>query len=216
MKKLVLASVVVLVMVGVYSAVSVTRAGGARVMVKPADPAKGGVRGIVSAQPFLLERGWRHVWRLEQPEFDAGWLVVLEVDPEFAVARQVAEPVMYAGEQTVERVSFGIGSGRVVAIVPSARDASGSVALDLSVTPIWFGEAELPERVDAARVDQERARAAAKGVKPLVVPAVVVGEVLRLRSRDELDERAAVLVLENSPEEGDLGLGMLAPRVGVK
>jgi hypothetical protein len=215
MKRVVWMSVAVVALVGAYSAVSVTRAGGPRVAVVPAKPAVGGVERIVSAQPFLLERGWRHTWRAEQPLFDAGWIVVLEVDPALVVPRQVAEPVLYAGGETVERVNFGHGSGRVVAIIPSARDAQGGVAVDLSVTPLWFGAAELPERVDGVRVAEEMARAVAKGVRPLVAP-VVVGEALRLRSRDELDERAAVMVLENAPDEGDLGLGMLAPRVGQK
>jgi hypothetical protein len=211
MKRIVWTSIAVALLVGVYSAVSLTRAGGVRVPVAPASPQAGGVQRIVSAQPFLLERAWRHVWRAEQPAFDAGWLVVLEVDPALVVPRNVEEPVLYAGSQTVERVNFGHGSGRVVAIIPSARDEHGNVALDLATTPMWFGDAMLPERVNAVRAADELARAVAKGVRPMVVP--VAGELLRLPSRDELDERAAVLVLENAPDEADLGLGMLAPRV---
>ncbi len=216
MKKIIWTSIVLAVAVGVYSAVSLTRAGGVRVPVSVtgASASVGGVQRIVSAQPFLLERGWRHAWRAEQPWFDAGWLVVLEVDPGLVVPRQVAEPVLFAGGETVERVNFGSGSGRVVAIVPSVRGGDGGVALDLAVTRMWFGDAELPERVGAARVNEELARAVAKGVRPMAVP--VVGDVLRLASRDELDERAAVLVLEHAPDEADLGLGMLAPRVGPK
>jgi len=201
-----------LVGLGVLSARSLTRADGERVPIRPLRPAPGGVERIVAVQPFLLERAWRHTWRAEQPAFDAGWLVVLEVDPALVVPRQIQEPVLYAGEQTVERVNFGHGSGRVVAIVPSLRTADGGVALDLASTLLWFGTPMLPERVDALRASEELARAVKLGVEPLAVPAA--GGTLRLPSRDELDEHAALLVLEHAPDEADLGLGLLVPRVG--
>jgi hypothetical protein len=198
----------------VWSAVSRTDAGGERVPIAPNEPPPGGVHAVVSAQPFLLERSWRHAWRVEQPLFDAGWLVVLSVDPALVVPRQTEEPVLFAGAQTVERVNFGTRSGRVVAIVPAARSEKGGVALDVSATPFYFGSAMLPERVDAARAEAELADALARGVRPLPVPDVL--PLLHLASRDELHEHAALLVLEHAPDEADLGLGMLAPRVPKK
>jgi hypothetical protein len=60
----------------------------------------------------------------------------------------------------------------------------------------------------------ELQHALAKGVHPLPLPHV--GETLHLQSRDELDQRAALLVLEHAPDEHDLGTGLLAPRVTEK
>src|SRR5688572_10973956 len=76
------------------------------------------VRGLVVARPFTLERPALHVWRAEATTYDAGYLVVLEVDPQFVEPRQTEEPVLYAGAETVERMNHGDRSGRVVGIVP--------------------------------------------------------------------------------------------------
>lgn len=173
--------------------------------------APGGVNRIVSATPFVLERPWVHVWRSEAPSFRAGWLLVLDVDPRLVEPKQLEEPVLYAGGQTVERVNHGFESGRVVAILPSELDARGDVALDLASVLFYFGAPALPERVDAGRAERELAHARELGVAPLAVPAI--GDVLRLSSRDELDPAAGLLVLEHSPAEQDLGVGLLAPRV---
>jgi hypothetical protein len=191
--------------------VSLTRAGERSVPTPPVHAAAGGVFSIVAAQPFVLDRPWNHTWRKEQPQFDAGWLVVLSVDPALVVPRQVEEPVLYAGAQTVERVNVGEESGHVIAIVPSARDSKGNVALDLAATPFYFGANELPERVTALMAQTQLEHALAKGVHPLAVPHV--GETLHLPSRDELDQRAALWILEHAPDEYDRANGMLAPRV---
>ncbi len=200
--------------IAAVSAVSLTRAGDGRVPNVPPNAAPGGVYAIVAAQPFVLDRAWRHTWRKEQPEFDAGWLVVLSVDPALVVPRQVEEPVLYAGAQTVERINVGEESGRVVAIIPSTRDQQGHVALDLAATPLYFGSNELPERVTALMAQTELQHALAKGVRPLSMPHI--GAALHVPSRDELDQRAALLVLEHAPDEYDLGNGLLAPRVPLK
>jgi hypothetical protein len=214
MKKTLWIPISIVAGVAIVSALSLTRAGGERVPVPPVSAASGGVHAIVAAQPFVLDRAWRHTWRKEQPQFDAGWLVVLSVDPTLVVPRQVEEPVLYAGAQTVERINVGEQSGHVVAIIPSKRDERGHVALDLATTPLWFGSNELPERVTALMAQTELQHALAKGVHPLPMPSV--GETLHLQSRDELDQRAALLVLEHAPDEFDLGNGLLAPRVPVK
>lgn len=179
---------------------------------------KGGVRDLVLARPFVLERPFVHVWRKEQPAFDAGWIVVLDVDPALVVPRQTAEPVLYFGDQTVERVNHGEAAGRVVAIVPSARGADGRPALDLASAAFFFGSEELPETVDArtARFELERAmRNGASAFSAATVAAAILrgGEPLTVTSRDDLDEPLGLLVLEHSPEENDLGAGLLAPRV---
>lgn len=183
---------------------------GERRIALAARPSVSGVHAIVYAQPFVIARPWTHVWRAEQPAFDAGWLVVLDVDPTYVRPQQTFEAVLYAGDETVERINHGYEAGRVVAIVPCSRNARGEPALDLATTPMWFGAAELPERVDAAAVHHERENAERRGVRPLPVP--VAQPLLSLESRDDLDQYEGILVLEHSPEEHDLGTGLLVPR----
>jgi hypothetical protein len=209
MKRYILSSLGLALVVG--AAFSVSHARDVRLPVVNVAAHDLGVHRIVSAQPFVLDEAWAHVWRKEQPRFDAGWLVVLEVDPTLVEPKQNLEPVLYAGDQTVERVNHGQESGRVVAIVPCERDARGLPALDLTRTPFWFGTPDLPERVDAAMIHAERARADAKGLAPIEIGETL--DVLRLHDRGDLDQRCGLLVLQHSPAEQDLGTGLLVPRL---
>lgn len=208
-----LLSAVALVAIGSY-AVRATPEAGPTPEQRRAAP----VRALVEARPFVLERATTHVWRAEAPEYDAGWLVVLEVDPEFVVPRQTEEPVLYAGAQTVERVNHGDRCGRVVGILPAMRGADGLPMLDLAATTFFFGAETLPERVTETEARHELARATRGGTRPFPADEVAAaiargGDPLRLASRDDLDPIAGVLVLANCSEEQDLGEGLLAPRV---
>ena len=176
------------------------------------------VRGIVLARPFTLAEPYVDAWRLEKPSVRSGWLVVLEVDPRFVQPHQVAMPVLLCGAETVECVNFGFDSGKVVAIVPSATDARGEPTLDLAASPAWFGAPELPERVDAAWIAAERARAKPDDVATFTAEEVAAartrgGASLQGASRIDLDRQAALLILEYSPQERDLANGMLVPQL---
>lgn len=122
----------------------------------PATPAA--VDGLVLVRKFTLEEGARHLWRKEKPVIRSAYLLVLEVNPALVVPRQMAEPVLYVGSQTAERVNVGHDSGHVVAIVPAD--------VDLSRSPIFFGTPDLPERVDAETIEAELTSAVAAGIQP--------------------------------------------------
>src|SRR5262245_27654193 len=64
----------------------------------PATPAA--VKNILYARQFKLEQGYEFEWRADHPKVTAGWLVVLEVDPDLVYPRNVAEPVLYVGKTT--------------------------------------------------------------------------------------------------------------------
>jgi len=185
--------------------------------ISEAERALSPVRALVLARPFTLERPAQHVWRAEAPTYDAGFLVVLEVDPSFVEPRQTEEPVLQAGAETVERVNHGERSGRVVGIVPCARDAAGRPGMNLSTTAFFFGPEGLPERVTMEDARRALQRAVLSGARPFSGDEIARalergGALMALRSRDELDPVAGVLVLEHSPEERDLGTGLMAPR----
>ena len=166
----------------------------------PATPAA--IDGVVYSRAFTLEQGYNFAWNKERPLVTSGTILVLKVNPDLVIPRQVAEPVLYVGNQTAQRVNFGNESGHVIAIVP------GDV--DLSQSPIWFGTPELPERVDAATIKAERAKADAAGIKPLSAAKIEVavtrgGERLNVTDKSELlRSEISDLILQYSPQEKHL------------
>lgn len=174
------------------------------------------VRDILLAQPFVLSKPYTHMWRKEHPTVRAGWLLVLSVDPAFVHPTQLAEPVLYAGDETIERVNHGEEAGRVIGILPAPLGRDGQPDLDLASTPIWFGAPDLPERIDATAVAHERIRAEQRGLVPFGASVVAAArargaDLLQLEDRVALEQRAALLILEHSPAEYELANGLLVP-----
>lgn len=165
----------------------------------PTTPAP--VRDIMYIQPFQLETGYEYAWRKERPTVTEGYLVVLKVHPEFVFPRQTQEPILFAGDQTVERINIGYESGMVVAVVPGHPD--------LKETTFWWGEPGLPEQVDAAKIAQEKTAAIAANIKPFAkekIEAAGAGraETLHLADREALRSEAGKLIKQFAPDEGEL------------
>src|SRR5262249_55349092 len=170
---------------------------------------------LLQAQPFTLDVPFTHTWRKEQPQFSAGYVLVLSCDPDLVHARQAAEPILYVGDQTAERVNVGGDSGHVVCIVPASTDASGAVALDLSRAPIFFGRPGLPEQVDAAHAAAELATARSRGIAPPTksVLASTVQPAVHFHDDWQLHLFCSDLIEHYSPQEADLVSGLRAPRL---
>jgi len=124
--------------------------------VVPTTPAA--VEGVMYARKFALENGYTFYSCKEKPVVTSGYLLVLKVDADLVFPRQCAEPVLYVGEHTAQRINHGFPSGYVIAIAP------GDVALDKAL--LWFGTPELPESIDANAAKAELEVAAAAGIKP--------------------------------------------------
>lgn len=170
----------------------------------PATPAA--VQDILYARPFSLAVPYRNDWSRERELVTAGTLVVLAVDPALVVPRDVAEPVLYAGDRPVQRLNHGDRSGRVVAIVPGVANVTG--------LPFWFGRADLPERITVELGRAERARAEAAGIRSPAAARVRAVLRPRLAVRDVpalLRTEAAELVLRYSPEDRDLAAAWRLP-----
>lgn len=170
----------------------------------PATPAP--IVDVISIRPFTLDRAATHRWRAELPQYTSGYLLVLRVDPSYVVPRQVAEPVLYVGRQTAERVNRGQESGYVIAIVPAVLDPEHPDHLDIAKALIWFGTPELPERVDARTIERERRAAEAGGIRApgparLADARARGGALLQTSDKLALLRESAALVARHSPQE---------------
>ena len=165
----------------------------------PSTPAA--VDDILYARTFTLEKGYAFDWSKERPLLTEGTLLVLQVKPDLVFPRQAAEPVLYVGNRTAERINIGYRSGRVLAIVPGK--------VDLTRTPVWFGTPELPERVDGNIAQGELAVANAAGIKPFSAEQVRAaytrgGKGITLADRDALRPLLAGLLAQYSSVETEL------------
>ncbi len=154
---------------------------------------------LVFARPFTLAKGYKYDWSKDRPIVTSGILVVLKVDPDLVLPRNSAEPVLYAGNRTVQRLNHGHKSGYVIAIIPGE--------VDLTQAPIWFGRPGLPERVTAQTIRSERALADAAKIQPFAAKKVQGVTQGRLQASDLfslLRDHVANLVLKYSPQEKDL------------
>lgn len=154
---------------------------------------------IVRIQPFQLKQSFKYDWRRDRPDVRFGLLVVFKVDPDLVMPKNTLEPVLYAGNQTVQRLNHGHESGFVIGIIPEQ--------IDLSKEPVWFGTPALPERINAEIIAKERTKAERLDISALKSTDI------QSRTRDMivasdlttlLREQAANLLLEFSPQEKPL------------
>lgn len=154
------------------------------------------VADVVHIQPFTLQEGYVFDWRQERPRIASGTLAVFKVAPALVYPRNAAEPVLYAGSQTAQRLNHGYESGYVVALIPGE--------VDLSREPVWFGAADLPEWVDADTIRAERAKAQQAGIAPFAKDRVRAVTHDRVQSSDLaslLRDHVAEIVIRYAPQE---------------
>lgn len=118
---------------------------------------------IVACQPFTLREPHPHRCRRDGGEVRSGHLVVVRAAAGFVTPRQVAEPVACFGSQTGERLWSSPERGLAVYLVPAWDEGTDAARRpgDPMIDPVFFAAPELPERVDAAWIAAERARAEA-------------------------------------------------------
>lgn len=158
-----------------------------------------GVYDIAYVLPFTVEQPFIHNWRAKTAYFHQGTLAVLKVNRELVQPKNGLEPVLYAGDQTAQRLSQGDESGFVLALIPEQ--------VDLSSIPVWFGAPELPERITADHIKKEKSILASKKVPPFdrgKITAVSRDSVTTKDLAELLREYAAELIMEFSPQEEHL------------
>jgi hypothetical protein len=166
---------------------------------------------ILVIQPFRLKEGYRYDWLKSRPFVSDGLLVVLRVDPSLVVPRDAGQPVLYAGDGTVQRLNQGYVSGYVIGIIPGQ--------LDLASAPIWFGRPELPERVTPEIIKAERTLADSAGIKPFSADKIAAVRQNPIEAEDLaalLRGPAADLVLKFAPDEKHLAESWRLPVAGSK
>ncbi len=167
--------------------------------LRPVPKTPSAVIDLVFVRTFTLAKGYTYDWSKDRPIVRSGTLVVLKVDPDLVLPRDSAEPVLYAGNQTAQRLNHGHESGHVIAIIPGE--------VDLTQVPIWFGSPDLPERVSAQTIRSERALADAAKIRPFAAKKVQGVTQRRLQASDLsalLRDHVSNLVLEYSPQEKNL------------
>ncbi len=178
----------------------------------PATPAA--VDHIVYARKFTLEKGFEFGWCKEHPNVTTGYLLVLQVNPDLVFARARAEPVLYVGSQSAQRLNNGYKSGHVIAIAP------GDV--DLEKALIWFGTPGLPGSVDVETANAELALAKNAGIRPFStteVKAALARGSKELKGAHVVDvlRAAADLIRQYSPAEKDQAKTLVpAPKLAPK
>lgn len=168
----------------------------------PATPAP--VLEVIVAVPFALEAPYEHEMRKDRHSVTAGHVLVLRCDPAYLLRRQTAEPVLVAGAETAERINVGFDSGVLVALVPEwkSKGTDGvERAVDPLTTPLFFATPELPERVDAAWIAAEVAKAGRSGIGAPAVAADARIDARRFADRDALNRFLAELVERHAPAE---------------
>lgn len=156
------------------------------------------VEDLLYARPFALASGYRFSGNQEEPATIKGLIVVLRVDPSLVVPTESPEPILYAGDQPVQRLNWGHPSGHVIGIIPGA--------FDLATQPVWFGEPEISSRSTPERKNAERARANAR-MKAFGAEKVKQSTRAPVESEDFaalLRGEIAELVLEYAPQESEL------------
>lgn len=175
--------------------------------ILPVTPAA--VLDIVEIQPFRLRQSYQHDWLASRPVVSSGLLVVLQVDPSYVLPRNSAEPVLYAGDQTIQRLNQGHASGYVIGIVPGDTH--------LESAPVWFGQPELPERVTGEILAAQKALADRAGIEPFSAEQIERAWRENVEVEDLtalLRGPAADLVLKYSPDERDLAETWRLPSAG--
>jgi hypothetical protein len=159
------------------------------------------VRELLFVQQFKLAEPYSYEWSAHRREVTEGYLLVLAVDPQFCTLRQTDVPVLFVGDTPAEVANFGVNSGNLIALVPGP--------IDLSVSLMFFGSFELPERIDQIRGQAELGLAGQLGITPFTANEIgraadASEPVITFESREMLHSALGDLIEQYSPEELEL------------
>ncbi len=167
---------------------------------------------VLEVIPFELTKPYEHTMRKERPSVTRGHVMVIRSTNAMVMPRQVAEPVLLAGDarggQTAERVSSGNDAELLVIVLPEwtvVGDDGVTRVVDPLSTRLYFATPELPERVDLAWIKSEGVKADAAGLAatlPTVAPSSVTPR-RQFEDRTALGRLLADLLERHTPTDKD-------------
>jgi hypothetical protein len=151
-----------------------------------------------SVEHFTVDSPFDYPWMAGALPVQHGTLFVIEISPGTAHVAQVGGPVLYVGSTPAALTHPGTTDAHLVAFVPQH--------LDLSVTPVFWGPTDLPERVTQPMGQAALAQAAAKPFSTTQVQSV------QMRKQHFSDEaalygRIAELIEIHAPADSDFAHG---------
>jgi len=157
-----------------------------------------GIVALDSVEHFTLDTPLRYPWMAGAPTVRTGTLFVIEIDPGTNHVAQSDGPVLYVGTTPAALTHPGTTDSHLVAFVPQH--------LDLSVTPVFWGPTDLPERVTPA---MGKAALEQTPVKPFSIAQVHAAEEPKRHLSDEaaLYARVAELIEIHAPADVDFAHG---------
>lgn len=157
---------------------------------------------VLERVPFVLAEPSTHWYRIEQPRFSSGELVVVRSHGPDLGQRALATPVLYCGGETAQQLNRG-ETGVAVCVVPQASDRAEVSGLGNGP---WFqGAPNLPERVTLPLAEAELEAARRRGV---VLQEVEPAARLELANEKSLLLVAADLIEKHAPDEADTVRGI--------
>lgn len=163
-----------------------------------ADPAPiDGVHRLRHVQHLELRQAHPYRWTAERPKVRQLTALVVEVEPELSIPRQVGAPVLFVGATPAELANVGSECACLIAVVPGH--------VDLARTPVYFGAPVLPERVDQARGNAELSAARAAGIQPFTATERDEAQAAPATVEDsiELYHLLADLIDAHAPQEAE-------------
>ena len=163
-----------------------------------------GMVALDSVEHFTLDTPLRYPWMADAPTVRNGTLFVIEIDPGTDHVAQAGGPVLYVGTTPAALTHPGTTDAHLVAFVPDH--------LDLSVTPVFWGPTDLPERVTPVMGKAALQQTTARPFSAAQVQAAASPE-RHFSDEAALYGRVAELIEIHAPSDSDFAHGY---RLGAK
>jgi hypothetical protein len=163
-----------------------------------------GMVALDSVEHFTLAVPVPYPWLAGAPPVQQGTLFVIEISPGTAHVSQADAPVLYVGATPAALTHPGTTDAHLVAFVPQH--------LDLSVTPVFWGPTDLPERVTPAMGKAALQQTTVRPYSPAQVQAAQLPK-RHFSGEAALYGRIAELIEIHAPADSDFAHGY---RLGAK
>ena len=154
-----------------------------------------GIIALDHIEHFTLTQPAKYWWNADPSHFSKGTLFVVEVDPDWALTRQMGGHVLYVGNTPAARLNPGHHDGHIIAYAPGH--------IDFLTVPVYWGPSTLPERVHPEN-EGVKARAEFGGLPFLEADVLDAHrQASMLEDHLALELKAAALIILHAPKDSD-------------